>query len=266
MHTANTMASEAAHYAHRPVKQRLPKVVLTAVISFLLGLYGGLQVASQATILLPHTTATDPAMKNNCHCPISTQTEESAAAQQSQAPSGDDILAACLQEKEYLQTSLSKAVQQQQPAPNNHNHNTNVPPIFGPHMARIATAAARVSKREFMRTFDYGLPTKQHQPTGAAEVLLLYPSCHTLPSALNHTSTDNTAMIPRLSLPDALEHCPDMNVVFIKQETNTNLERCLAVVAGPGAHHVLRWRRQVDEPLSLSKLVNVAASFSFAMS
>ena len=236
-------------------KKRSTKVLtMVAVLSFLLGLYAGMQVtqATTASTSLPFGATTTTMANHNEH--------EHEQQQQQQ----DLALSTCLEEKESLIRSLSAAQKAAAAQDTPHNNHPNPRPLFGPAVARIATGAARVSKADFMQVFDYGLPTARHAETGQSQVLLFYPNAVTLPPNMTRTSTTHNnqedAAVPLLSLTEALTNCHDVNVVYLKHEAQASLDRCLALVAGPGAHHVLRWRkkRQEDSQQQSSKVQSLS--------
>lgn len=136
-------------------------------------------------------------------------------------------------------------------------------------LRHFVTGIVRVSKGDFMNTYDQGVP--QNPDTDELEALILYNKKDALPS---DEATRKRAQgqgnpsqgLPLLSAKTATENCHTMNIVLTNNPSNTN--QCLVLVGSQyQSYHIDRWMRRklkhgpldATQPLRLSTRAFTAA-------
>mmetsp|Transcript_26824 Transcript_26824/g.61236 ORF Transcript_26824/g.61236 Transcript_26824/m.61236 type:complete len:659 (+) Transcript_26824:249-2225(+) len=129
-------------------------------------------------------------------------------------------------------------------------------------LRHFVNGIVRVSKEDFMDTFDQGVPP--NPLTEGFEALIIYNKKEALPSddAVRKRAQGEgnpSQGLPVLSANEATENCDTMNIVLTNNPSNTN--QCLALVGSQyQSYHIDRWMRRklkhgpldAKEPLRLS--------------
>ena len=131
-------------------------------------------------------------------------------------------------------------------------------------LRHFVNGIVRVTKEDFMNTFDQGVPPNPLTEGEGFEALIIYNKKEALPSddAVRKRAQGDgppSQGLPVLSAEKATENCETMNIVLTNNPSNTN--QCLALVGSQyQSYHVDRWMRRKlkygpldkKEPLRLS--------------
>lgn len=110
---------------------------------------------------------------------------------------------------------------------------------FGDGMSDLVLEAARVMKRDFLETFDGGLPDDDVHNEHLDEVLILYNNEKALPSTQTEATIQSDEPVPKLTALDATEHCQTLHVI----STKADVPQCVALVGQYESFHISNWMR-----------------------
>ena len=118
---------------------------------------------------------------------------------------------------------------------------------FGASTGKFATGASRTSKEDFLRLYDYGVPSDGRDKTpGERDVLIFYSGENSVPDGMIESSMyENGEGVPFLAADRVAENCDTMNVVTTGNPGKAR--QCLAVMNGYESYHVQRWMRVEGE-------------------
>ena len=114
---------------------------------------------------------------------------------------------------------------------------------FDKKTSKFATGISKVTKKEFIEKFDYGLP-ENYDEKGNEEVIILYNDLKSLPSNDERREAvqfDHGIGIPLMGAHEATENCDAMNV-FITHAPKSQ-KHCIAVVGNYESYHAQKWMR-----------------------
>lgn len=114
---------------------------------------------------------------------------------------------------------------------------------FGDGMSHLALGASRVMKRDFLDTFDGGLPADDVVDEHMDEVLILYNRKDALPSMQTDATIQSDEPVPKLTSLDATENCQTLHVI----STKAYVPQCLALVGQYESFHISNWMRAPPE-------------------
>jgi hypothetical protein len=106
---------------------------------------------------------------------------------------------------------------------------------------KFVTSMARVTKEQFVKDFDMGVPVDRSQP-GASDVVILYGREDSLPN--KYIESGFTEGSPMLEMPEALENCEHLHVLL--NDHSGFRKQCLAIVPQYESYYLQNWMR-VDE-------------------
>lgn len=140
-----------------------------------------------------------------------------------------------------VRTKVEAILRKRQQIDTENSHNLDYAQVrFGEATAHLAMAAVRVSKHDFVNTFDSGFPQDQGNPDPAAsEVLVFYNGRKPLPNIRKEETMSATELPPKLTAIDATQNCQTLHVV----STKSALQQCIALVPQYESMHVQRWMR-----------------------
>ncbi|KAL3790467.1 hypothetical protein ACHAW5_010790 [Stephanodiscus triporus] len=206
-------------------------VLTSSFISFDIGVWTGIVIRSSGS-------GEGPAGKDG---PVSSP-QNLAESHRKAEELAKQIVASQLDE---LCKKVSPAIPKEEPqtSPNNGGGS----PLFSDSLSHFVQGLARVSKGDFMQTYDLGVPPNAN--TDNLDALILYTTKTALPS---NTDTkrdarheDPTKPLPLLSATTATENCDTMNVILIDNLDNSR--QCFALVGEQyRSYHVQRWMRRPD--------------------
>jgi hypothetical protein len=111
-------------------------------------------------------------------------------------------------------------------------------PRFPVPIERLAVGMSRISRDEFAKTFDTGVPLEKTEQ-GNEQVLVLYSHVDALP--ISHEEAQSQGDIPLISVDNATANCDFLNVIL----TNVDFHKkqCVALMGQAESSHIQRWMR-----------------------
>ncbi|KAL7466259.1 hypothetical protein ACHAXS_006549 [Conticribra weissflogii] len=121
---------------------------------------------------------------------------------------------------------------------------------FPSTMKSFAAGALRVSRDDFLKEYDFGVPLKK-VPDDDVDAMILYNSLSSLPSDLKLRDTaingvkDGDGPISKVAVSQAMEKCDTLNAVFLPLRAShaPGLNECYAFVGSFESYHINRWMR-----------------------
>jgi hypothetical protein len=110
---------------------------------------------------------------------------------------------------------------------------------FPPTVQKFATGMGRISKAEFAKRFDMGVPLDLPRE-GEEDVLLLYSNEGAHPPRFSKQLSARHEPIPLISPEEATAHCHEMHIVLTDQ---SNRRQCVALVPQYESFHIQKWLR-----------------------
>jgi hypothetical protein len=110
---------------------------------------------------------------------------------------------------------------------------------FPPTVQKFATGMGRISKAEFAKRFDMGVPLDLPRE-GEEDVLLLYSNERAHPPKYSKKLSSRHEPIPLLLPEEATAHCNELHIVLTDQ---SNRQQCVALVPQYESFHIQKWLR-----------------------
>eukprot|EP00804_Cyclotella_cryptica_P003175 CCRYP_013784-RA/>CCRYP_013784-RA protein AED:0.19 eAED:0.19 QI:142/1/1/1/0/0.5/2/65/398 len=124
--------------------------------------------------------------------------------------------------------------------------------IFPKSASGVALGILRVSKAEFLRGFDFGVPNKHKPNENDIDALILYNNPSALPSEITlkndatHGKLENgSRVIANASVSVALASCDTLNIIFLPLQNSprNSFPECYVMMSDFESYHINRWMR-----------------------